>query len=66
MRAMTTNISSIAAATSSLADRVKDAVAQATGALSSERVARLEDMKRRVSELSARGLLRKQVYTESS
>lgn len=63
---MTTSTSSTAAATSSVADRVQEAVTRATRTRTPDQLARLNDVRQRAEDLSQKGLLKRQTYAESS
>ena len=63
---MTTNTSSTAVATSDLAQRVGDAMKTAIESLSPERLMRIQEIKKRVDELSEKGLLRREKFSEAS
>ena len=60
---MMPNTSSTAAATSDVAERVKEVVNSAATRLSAERLAHLQQVKERAADLSSRGLLQHRGYT---
>lgn len=63
---MNTLISSTAAATSDLTNRVREALNNANGLRSPEQVAHLAELKRLADDLGQKGLLRRREYAESS
>lgn len=63
---MTTNTSSIAAASSNIQERVEEAIQKASANLGKERIQRIKQVKLRADDLSNRGFLRRQTYSSLS
>ncbi|MGH8497209.1 MAG: hypothetical protein ACRERV_00095, partial [Methylococcales bacterium] len=66
LSAMTTNTSSIAAASSNIQERVEEAIQKASANLGKERIQRIKQVKLRADDLSNRGFLRRQTYSSLS